>query len=217
MLYYLYCLWHCVYLQPLPGISVIADLTPPSEVQSSNSTATAGSTRYNLNTGAAFNISCSFTHTSDSFSSYFYKDGVVISDGSLVNTTLTELHPSTNQTFIQLQFLNFQPVHDGVYYCSATTSDTNETVTSDLYLYGSGVESMCALVNEPSHVYMLLYTFEHFSCFGFMTIETQYASLHTVYLDTVEVQCCMMSLLVHEQLLTSLSGNVGALSMDIYT
>ena len=199
LLNYLYCLWHCVYLQSLPGLSVIADLTPPSEVQSSNNTAANGSTRYNLNTGAAFNISCSFTHTSDSFSSYFYKDGVVISDGSLVNTTLTELHPSTNQTFIQLQFLNFQPVHDGVYYCSANTSDTNETVTSDLYLYGSGAESMCAWVDEPSHVYMLLNTLEQFPSFRFMTIEVHYSSLHTVYLDAVEVQCCMMSLLVLEQ------------------
>ena len=135
---------YCVYLQPLSGLTLTPGLIPPSGMRSSSTAATNSQFRYNLNTAAAFNISCSSIHTSSDFASYFYKDGVLISDGSLVNTTLTELHPSTNQTFIQLQFLNFQPVHDGVYYCSANTSDTNETVTSDLYLYGSGAESMCA-------------------------------------------------------------------------
>ena len=62
----------------------------------------------------------------------------MISDGDLVNTTLTETAPSTTQKFIQLQFLNFQPVHDGVYRCFASASDTDEELSSDLYLYGSG-------------------------------------------------------------------------------
>ena len=54
-------------------------------------TAVTGSPfRYNLNTGAAFNISCLITHTSSAFTGYLYKDGVVIRDRDLVNTTLTE-------------------------------------------------------------------------------------------------------------------------------
>ena len=121
----------------LPG------LIPPSGVQSSNSAAT-GSTRYNLNTGAAFNISCSSTHTSGDFTVSFYKDGVVISDGDLEDTTLTETVPSPTQKFILLEFLNFQPVHDGVYHCFASASDTEEELSSDLYLYGSGEDCMCA-------------------------------------------------------------------------
>ena len=117
-------------------------MVPPSGVQSSNPAAT-GSTRYNLNTGAAFNISCTSTHTSDDFTVSFYKDGVVISDGDLEDTTLTETAPSTTQKFILLEFLNFQPVHDGVYHCFASASDTNEEESSDLYLYGSGENCMC--------------------------------------------------------------------------
>ena len=109
----------------------------------SNNVATNSQFRYNLNTGAAFNISCSSTDTSDDFTVSFYKDGVVISDGDLEDTTLTETVPSTTQKFIQLEFLNFQPVHDGVYHCFASASDTNEEESSDLYLYGSGEDCMC--------------------------------------------------------------------------
>ena len=99
-------------------------------------------THYNLNTGAAFNISCFITHSTNAFTVYFYKDEVVISDGDLADTTLTVTGLSSVQQNIQLQFLNFQPVHDGVYHCFANTSDTNETATSPLYLYGSGEECM---------------------------------------------------------------------------
>ena len=112
-------------------------------MRSSNTAATNSQFRYNLNTGAAFNISCSSTHISVAFTVSFYKDGVAISDGDLVDTTLTETAPSPTQKFIQLEFLNFQPVHDGVYHCFASASDTNEELSSDLYLYGSGEDCMC--------------------------------------------------------------------------
>ena len=114
-------------------------------MRSSYTAATNTQFRYNLNTGAAFNISCISTHTTDDFTLSFYKDGVVISDGDLEDTTLTETAPSTTQKVIQLEFLNFQPVHDGVYHCFANTScDTDEELSSDLYLYGSGEDCMCA-------------------------------------------------------------------------
>ena len=67
----------------------------------------------------------------------------MISDGDLEDTTLTETAPSTIQKFIELEFLNFQRVHDGVYHCFASASDTNEQLSSDLYLYGSGENCMC--------------------------------------------------------------------------
>ena len=121
---------------------IIADLIPPPEVQSNNTASPVYPTRFNLNIGAAFNISCAFTHSSTAFTVYFYKDEVVISDGDLVNTTLTVTSVSSVQQSIQLQFLDFQPVHDGVYHCFANTSDTNETATTDLYLYGSGEDCM---------------------------------------------------------------------------
>jgi len=119
-------------------------LVPPSGVRPSNRAVTNSQFRYNLNTGAAFNISCSSTHTSDDFTVSFYKDGVVISDGDLEDTTLREIAPSTTQKYIELEFLNFQPVHDGVYHCFASASDTEEELSSDLYLYGSGEDCMCA-------------------------------------------------------------------------
>ena len=133
-----------VYVFPLAGLTLTPGLVPPSEVRSDNTALTNSQFRYNLNTGAAFNISCTVTHTSDAFTVSFYKDGVVISDGDLVNTTLTETATSVTQKIIQLQFLNFQPVHDGVYHCFASASDTNEEESSDLYLYGSGEDCMCA-------------------------------------------------------------------------
>ena len=115
-----------------------SNLIPPSEVLSSNPAIATFPTHYNLNTGAAFNISCFVNHPLLAFTVYFYKDGVVISDGDLADTTLIEtVHTSTLKS-IQLQFLNFQPVHDGVYHCLANTSDTIEEASSDLYLYGSG-------------------------------------------------------------------------------
>ena len=123
---------------------MLPNFIPPSEVRSNNHAFTGSPFRYNLNIGAAFNISCLITHTSVAFTGYFYKDGVVIRDGDLANTTLTDTdHPSTGQMTIYLNFLNFQLVHDGVYHCFANTSETNEEVSSDLYLYGSGKDCMC--------------------------------------------------------------------------
>ena len=81
-------------------------------------------------------------HSTDAFTVSFYKDGVVISNGDLVDTTLTENNISTTQKYIELEFLDFQPVHDGVYHCFASASDTNEELSSDLYLYGSGEDCM---------------------------------------------------------------------------
>ena len=123
---------------------IIPDFIPPMGVRSSNYAITNSQFRYNLNTGVAFNISCTVTHTSDNFIVSFYKDGVVISGGDLVDTTLTEKAFTPTQKIIQLQFLNFQPVHDGVYHCFASASDTNEEESSDLYLYGSGEDCKCA-------------------------------------------------------------------------
>ena len=129
----------------MAGLSVVPNFVPPSEVRSSNNVATGSPFRYNLNAGAAFNISCLIAHTSDAFTVSFYKDGVVIRDGDLVNTTVTDAdHPNITQMTMYLNFLDFQPIHDGVYHCFANASDTNEEVSSDLYLYGSGEDCMWA-------------------------------------------------------------------------
>ncbi len=131
-----------VSLYPLTGLSLTPALIPPSGVRSSNTAATNSQFRYNLNTGVAFTISCGSMHSTDAFTVSFYKDGVVISNGDLVDTTLTENNISTTQKYIELEFLDFQPVHDGVYHCFASASDTNEELSSDLYLYGSGEDCM---------------------------------------------------------------------------
>ena len=146
-----WCRYSYVPLYPLAGLSVAPNFTPPEEVRSSIPALT-GSTRYNLNTGVTFNISCVITHASDAFTGYFYKDGVLISDGDLVDTTLTETTPSPTQKIIYLQFLNFQPVHDGAYYCFANASATNETASSDLYLYGSGKDCRHVCTEVDGHV-----------------------------------------------------------------
>ena len=67
----------------------------------------------------------------------------MIGDGDLVNTTLTLPVTTPTQKVIQLEFLNFQAVHGGVYHCFASASDTDEEESSDLYLYGSGEDCMC--------------------------------------------------------------------------
>ena len=132
---------HTVFLSIIcivTGLTLVPSLLPPSEVLSANPVIATYPTLFNLNTGAVFNISCTITHSSNLFSLYFDKDGVVISDGDLVNTRLTETVHASTERILQLNFLNFQPVHDGAYHCFANTSDTNENATSDLYLYGSG-------------------------------------------------------------------------------
>ena len=68
----------------------------------------------------------------------------MIGEGDLENTNLIESTISTTQKGIELEFLNFQSVHDGVYHCFASASDTDEEESSDLYLYGSGEDCMCA-------------------------------------------------------------------------
>ena len=143
--------WKCIGLYflictegaPRPLVTLI----PPAEVLSNN-TIGGGTTRYNINKGAAFNISCKYTHTSDAFTVSFFKDGVVIGGGDLVDTTLSETVFSPNQRSYHLQFLNFQPVHDGVYHCTVTRNDTNQEGSSDLYLYGSGEDGMCVCMNR---------------------------------------------------------------------
>ena len=149
---------HCVFLGqlyrliifspliPLTGLTLIPSLIPPPGVRSSNTAFTNSQFRYNLNTGAAFNISCSSTDTSDAFTVSFYKDGVVINEGDLVDTTLTETALSSTQKVIQLEFLNYQPVHDGVYHCFSNTSNACVVESSDLYLYGSGEDCTCVLL-----------------------------------------------------------------------
>ena len=67
----------------------------------------------------------------------------MISEEDLEDTNLTLPATTATQKSIQLEFLNFQPVHDGVYHCFASVSDTNEELSSDLYLYGSGEDCMC--------------------------------------------------------------------------
>ena len=131
-----------VSLYTLTGLTVVPDMIPPFGVRSSNTVFTNSQFRYNLNTGAAFTIICSSTHTSDAFTVSFYKDGVVIGDGDLEDTNLTESSISTTQKFIELEFLDFQQIHDGVYHCFASASDTDEELSSDLYLYGSGEDCM---------------------------------------------------------------------------
>lgn len=128
---------------PLTDLQLITTvLVPPGDQLSATTTLGNNPTRYNLNAGAMFPISCTFTHTSDAFTVDFYEDGVVISDGNLPDTTLTptelDLLPATFERTLQLEFLNFQAVHDGVYHCSASTTDTMEVLSSDMYLYGSG-------------------------------------------------------------------------------
>ena len=68
----------------------------------------------------------------------------MISDGDLVDTKLTEAAPSITQKVIELGFLNFQPSHDGAYHCFVNTSNASVVESSDLYLYGSGEDCMCA-------------------------------------------------------------------------
>ena len=132
----------------ITGLVLTPGLVPlnTEEVRSDNTAATDTQFRYNLNTGAAFTISCSSTHTSDAFTVSFYKDGVVISEGDLEDTTLTETVPSSTQKDIQLEFLNFQPVHDGVYHCFSNTINASVVESSDLYLYGSGEDCTCVLL-----------------------------------------------------------------------
>lgn len=117
--------------------------------------------RYNLNQGATFNISCIVTHDNCAFTADMYMDGSVISIGDLVDAELTKPRlTSCTAVEIHLVFRNFQAVHDGVYYCYASTDDGSEVISDEWYLYGSGkmlIVHKCQVYVLERHSYLLGY------------------------------------------------------------
>ena len=119
--------------------------------------------RYNLNQGASFNISCMVTHDDCSFSVDFYKDGAVLRAGDLMNVELTKPRRSPCTTAeIHLVFQNFRAVHDGIYYCYASTNDGSKVISDEWYLYGSGKMPACECqhisVARNAHSYSIVYS-----------------------------------------------------------
>ena len=127
---------------PTVTITRTPNMVPIQSARSQNPAVTHGiAFRYNIQSGAAFSISCFGGSSIPDYTLEFYKDGRVIEDGDLPNTTLTPADPQTLQKYISLNFTNFQPEHNGVYYCNATLTDGSRPFilneTADLYLYGT--------------------------------------------------------------------------------
>ena len=117
------------------------DMVPPQPVRSTNPTESTSPfvPRYNIQTGVMFDISCIGIATTPDYTLELYKDGVVIRDGDLTDTTLTPADPAALQKTVSLSFADFQPEHNGVYYCGATLTGSDPFVAqeSDLFLYGT--------------------------------------------------------------------------------
>lgn len=128
-------------------------MEPQSGVQSSNPSNTPR--RYNLNQGANFNISCTATHDDCSFTVDLYKDGTILRTGVFMDTELIKPRRSPcTMAEVYLVFQNFQPVHDGIYYCSASTNDRSQVLSDEWYLYGSGKLPTCEC--QQIYVYQTL-------------------------------------------------------------
>ena len=132
-------------------ISRTPDMIPAAEVRSMNPVAPPFAHRYNIQRGADFRIACFAHHASTSdYTLEFYKDGRVIGDGDLPDTVLTSADPQAGNKQIALHFPNFNPEHNGVYYCNATLSSgllpfiLDEA--ADLFLYGTGKLCMRTIV-----------------------------------------------------------------------
>ena len=127
---------------PSPGLTRTVNMEPPDYVLSDNPSGT--DRRYNLKQGANFSISCNVTHDNCSFSVDLYKDGAVLRAGDLTNVELTKPRRSPcTMAEIRLVFQNFQAVHDGIYYCYASTNDGSKVLSDEWYLYGSGMMPTC--------------------------------------------------------------------------
>lgn len=138
---------------PSPALTRTLNMEPPSGVQSSNPSNTPR--RYNLNQGANFNISCTATHDDCSFTVDLYKDGTILRTGVFMDTELIKPRRSPcTMAEVYLVFQNFQPVHDGVYYCSASTNDRSQVLSDEWYLYGSGKMPTCEC--QQIYVYQTL-------------------------------------------------------------
>ena len=117
-------------------------MEPPDDVLADNPSGT--DRRYNLKQGANFSISCNVIHDDCSFSVDLYKDGAVLRAGDLTNVELTKPRRSPcTMAEIRLVFQNFQAVHDGIYYCYASTNDGSKVLSDECYLYGSGMMPTC--------------------------------------------------------------------------
>lgn len=116
-------------------------MVPDNAVRSGNPVAPPFAHRYNIRTGAQFVISCFGNALTVDYTLEFYKDGRVIGDADLPDTLLTPANPEMGQKQISLNFSNFQPEHNGIYYCNATLSNGLEPFilneAQDLYLYGT--------------------------------------------------------------------------------
>ena len=141
-------------LFPTDPIIRTPDMIPAAEVRSLNPVGPPFAHRYNIQRGADFRIVCYASHASTSdYTLEFYKDGRVIGDGDLSDTVLTPADPQAGRKQISLNFTNFQPEHNGVYYCNATLSSgllpfvLDEA--ADLFLYGT-----CKLCTR-AHAYIL--------------------------------------------------------------
>lgn len=129
-------------------------MIPPEDVRSEIPTEATNPfvQRYNIRTEAMFTISCFGTAGIPDYVLEFYKDNLVIADGDLTDATLTPADPTALQKTVSLSFTNFQPEHNGVYYCNATMTGSEPfvPVESDLYLYG-----ICKLCMMVYHHYEL--------------------------------------------------------------
>lgn len=135
--------WNSSPLFPTDSITRVPDMVPPDAARSGNPVAPPFVHRYNIRRGADFHIGCFVPQASTSdYTLEFYKDGQVIGDRDLPDTVLTPADPPAGQNQVSLNFSNFQPEHNGVYYCNATLNSGSLSFildeATDLFLYGTG-------------------------------------------------------------------------------
>ena len=96
--------------------------------------------RYNIIEGGVFTINCSVTFTEpySSASVEFYKDGSRLANSSLPPNVTVATETDDLTIVITLSFLNFVPVHNGLYVCNVSSDVPAISNTRNHRFYHTG-------------------------------------------------------------------------------
>ena len=113
-------------------------MDPPPNVLTN--TPSSNPLRYNIIEGGIFSINCSvmFTEPYSSASVEFYKDGSRLANSSLLPNVTVATETDDLTIVITLSFLNFNPVHNGLYVCNVSSDMPGISNTRNHRFYHTG-------------------------------------------------------------------------------
>ena len=113
-------------------------MDPPPSVLAN--TPSSDPLRFNIIEGGVFTINCSvtFTEPHSSANVEFYKDGSHLTNTSLLPNITVTTETDDYTIVITLSFLNFDPVHNGLYMCNVSSDAPTISNTRNHRFYHTG-------------------------------------------------------------------------------